>query len=74
MVCFCPIFFLSYHIIVLPCSLSYHVIFFWTEFDLNMPIDEFGAVDFDYLQNLAGKHSYYYYVVFFWYSMTWLII
>ena len=25
-----------------------------TGFDLNLPLDEFGAVDFDYLQNLAG--------------------
>jgi hypothetical protein len=29
--------------------------FFWTGFDLNLPLDEFGAVDFDYLQNLPGK-------------------
>ena len=28
---------------------------FWTRFDLNLPLDEFGAVDFDYLQNLPGK-------------------
>jgi hypothetical protein len=27
-------------------------------FDLNLPLDEFGAVDFDYVQNLAGKHAY----------------
>jgi len=26
---------------------------FWTGFDLNLPLDDFGAVDFDYLQNLA---------------------
>lgn len=25
--------------------------------DLNLPLDEFGAVDFDYVQNLAGKHG-----------------
>jgi hypothetical protein len=25
-----------------------------TGFDLNLPLDEFGAVDFDYLQNHAG--------------------
>ena len=24
-------------------------ILFWTGFDLNLPLDEFGAVDFDYL-------------------------
>jgi hypothetical protein len=29
----------------------------WTEFDLNLPLDEFGAVDFDYLQNMAGIYS-----------------
>jgi hypothetical protein len=28
---------------------------FWTGFDLNLPLDEFGAVDFYYLQNLPGK-------------------
>jgi hypothetical protein len=27
-------------------------------FDLDLPLDEFGAVDFDYVQNLAGKHAY----------------
>jgi hypothetical protein len=25
---------------------------------LDLPLDEFGAVDFDYVQNLAGKHAY----------------
>jgi hypothetical protein len=30
---------------------------FWTGIDLNMPLDEFGAVDFDYVQDLAGKHG-----------------
>ena len=24
-------------------------------FDLNLPLDEFGAVDLDFIQNLAGK-------------------
>jgi len=24
-------------------------------FDLNLPLDEYGAVDFDFVQNLAGK-------------------
>ena len=28
---------------------------FWTGFDLNLPLDEYGAVDFDYIQNLAGN-------------------
>jgi hypothetical protein len=28
---------------------------FWTGFDLNLPLDDFGAIDFDYLQNLAGN-------------------
>jgi hypothetical protein len=27
---------------------------FWTEFDLNLPLDEFGAVDLDFLQNMTG--------------------
>jgi hypothetical protein len=27
-------------------------------FDLDLPLDEFGTVDFDYVQNLAGKHAY----------------
>ena len=28
---------------------------FFTVLDLNLPLDEFGAVDFDYVQNLAGN-------------------
>jgi len=32
--------------------------YFWTGIDLNLPLDEFGAVDFDYLHNPAGKHGY----------------
>ena len=32
--------------------------YFWTGIDLNLPLDEFGAVDFDYLYNPAGKHGY----------------
>jgi hypothetical protein len=28
---------------------------FWTGFDLNLPLDEFGAVDFNYIQNMHGK-------------------
>ena len=31
--------------------------FFLIGFDLNLPLDEFGAVDFDYVENLAGKHG-----------------
>jgi hypothetical protein len=27
-------------------------LFLWTELDLNLPLDEFGAVDFDFLQNI----------------------
>jgi hypothetical protein len=27
-------------------------------FNLNLPLDEFGAANFDYVQNLAGKHAY----------------
>ena len=35
---------------------SYHCFpFFLTGFDLNLPLNEFGAVDFDYVQHLAGK-------------------
>jgi hypothetical protein len=30
---------------------------FWTRIDLNLSLDEFGVVDFDYVQNLAGKHG-----------------
>ena len=29
--------------------------FLWTGFDLNLPLDEFGAVDFDFVQNINGK-------------------
>jgi hypothetical protein len=38
--------------------LIYHVLLLIIGFDLNLPLDEFGAVDFDYVQNLAGKHAY----------------
>jgi hypothetical protein len=31
------------------------LVFLWTGFDLNLPLDEFGAVDFDYFQNSNGK-------------------
>jgi hypothetical protein len=31
------------------------IVFFSTVLDLNLPLDEFGAVDFNYVQNLAGK-------------------
>jgi len=34
------------------------MLYFLIGFDLNLPLDEFGAVDFDYVQNLAGKHAY----------------
>ena len=36
------------------------MLYFLIGFDLNLPLDEFGAVDFDYVQNLAGKHAYYF--------------
>jgi len=32
-----------------------HIPFFlWTDFDLNLPLDEFGAIDFDFVQNMTG--------------------
>jgi hypothetical protein len=34
------------------------VLFFWIGIDLNLSLDEFDAVDFDYVQDLAGKHGY----------------
>ena len=34
------------------------MLYFLIGFDLNLPLDEFGDVDFDYVQNLAGKHAY----------------
>jgi len=34
------------------------MLYFLIGFDLNLPLDEFGAVDFDYVQNLADKHAY----------------
>jgi len=49
---------------VFPClillvSLNVHLSlifsFFWTGFDLNLPLDEYGAVDFDFVQNLHGN-------------------
>jgi len=39
--------------------------YFWTGIDLNLPLDEFGAVDFDYLHNPHGKHAYIYIMLFF---------
>jgi hypothetical protein len=42
--------------IVVILSGTIHVsCFFWTGFDLNLPLDEFGAVDFGYFQNNNGK-------------------
>ena len=38
-----------------PNRFSYHCFLFVTGFDLNLPLDEFGAVDFDYVENLAGN-------------------
>jgi hypothetical protein len=37
-----------------PSFLSF-LFLLWTGFDLNLPLDEFGAVDFNFVQNLAGK-------------------
>jgi len=37
------------------CSFVSHLYFFWSGFDLNLPLDEYGAVDLDFLQNLPGK-------------------
>jgi len=31
---------------------------FFTVLDLNLPLDEFGAVDFDFVQNLAGNYFF----------------
>ena len=39
--------------------------YFWTGIDLNLPLDEFGAIDFDYLHNPHGKHAYIYIMLFF---------
>jgi hypothetical protein len=36
----------------LPCSI-------FIGFNLNLPLDEFGAGDFNYIQNLVGNHAYY---------------
>jgi hypothetical protein len=37
--------------------LIYHIHILFIGINLNLPLDEFGAVDFDYVQNLVGKHS-----------------
>ena len=42
------------HIISLVSFLIWTLLFF-IGFDLNLPLDEYGAVDFSFLQNLAGK-------------------
>ena len=48
--------FVCFDIKATTCSFVSHFSFFlWTGFDLNMPLDEFGAVDLDFLQNLPGK-------------------
>jgi len=48
-------FFLSCACTLLSFSLNrflYHC--FLTGFDLNLPLDEYGAVDFDFVENLTG--------------------
>jgi hypothetical protein len=47
---FCSFLFSSHHTVYEP---QYHC--FCTTVDLNIPLDEFGAVDFSYVQNDAGK-------------------
>jgi hypothetical protein len=37
----------------------YHCfLFFLIGFDLNLPLDEYGAVDFDFVQNLPGDFDF----------------
>jgi hypothetical protein len=36
------------------CS-TYTPFLLFLEFDLNLPLDEFGAIDMDFVQNIAGK-------------------
>jgi len=33
---------------------SFSIFTSWTGFDLNLPLNEFGAVDLDWLQNMPG--------------------
>ena len=40
---------------IIPCTFYHSLSFFYTGIDLNLPLDEFGAVDFDYVQNLPGN-------------------
>jgi len=58
---------------IIPCTFYHSLSFFYTGIDLNLPLDEFGAVDFDYVQNLPGNSfstcynlPSYYYAVFFY--------
>jgi hypothetical protein len=45
----------STHLFLFSCVISHVPCILWTEFDLNLPLDEFGAVDFDLVQNINGK-------------------
>ena len=39
---------------IFSCVISHVPRFLWTGFDLNLPLDEFGAVNFDAVQNMPG--------------------
>ncbi|KAF0892693.1 hypothetical protein E2562_017667 [Oryza meyeriana var. granulata] len=47
---------MTHLMIVLVLLLKIHTIKSCAGFDLNLPLDEFGVVDFNYLQNLPGKN------------------
>ena len=42
------------HLFIFFCVNSHIPCFLWTEFDLNLPLDEFGGVDFEFVQNMTG--------------------
>jgi hypothetical protein len=45
----------STHLFLFSCVISHVPCFLWIGFDLNLPLDEFGAVDFDFVENINGK-------------------
>jgi len=41
--------------------ISHIIVFLSIGFDLNLPLDEYGAINFDFEENLAGKINFFLY-------------
>jgi len=38
---------------------SHIIVSFWIGFELNLPLDEYGAINFDFEENLTGKINFF---------------